>query len=218
MRGPCPLPGLCNWAPFHFVINWNNLFPSFKTRSLKVKRQLKTSFHPSNIFTSKCSNFNPLKVNPKYSIKRKANGTIFQNHYKKKSFYWKASPKTSMSEIKSTNQVSLRPGHVNTVTLQGPEENWHPRRELRSQEPNNQHYSIHTYCSTIPSSSLPPPNAPAVQHQDRTRTGTQETSAAARTQCLWRADFQGLHSVSKRSKWFPDLCLQMCMCVLQRWV
>ena len=131
---------------------------SFKTRSLKVHRQLKTIFSFINYFYIKTSDFNYLKVNSKSSIKR-ANGTIYDPPesllIKKKQK--KKQKKTqillrglSKDLCQKSNQWTLWPGHMNQrhcwweeeVTRQGHSNTALPRelcglRNMQTQSPQS---------------------------------------------------------------------------------
>ena len=167
---------------------------SFKTRSLKVQRQPTTSFHSSNIFTSKHSNFNYLKVNSKSRIKKRANGTIYDlpkslfKKKKKQTDFIEKPLQRPMPEIKSTDAVAW-PYECTTLPVgsggdtAGSQQHCSPERAVRSQEYTDP-------VSTVPSSTLPSPHTPVLPCQDGARR--QEAGTASGT--------------SARGQWTPRVC------------
>lgn len=164
---------------------------SFKTRSLKVHRQLKTSFHSSNIFTSKPATSTIWKS--KSSIKRRANGTIYdppKSLLKKKQntdFIEKPLQRPT-PEIKSVDtvawpyeQATLPAGRGGDTA--GSQQHCPSERAVRSQEHTNP-------VSTIPSRTFPSSHTPVVPCQDGTRR--QEPGTAGGT--------------SARGQWTPRVC------------
>ena len=172
---------------------------SFKTRSLKVHRQLKTIFSFINYFYIKTSDFNYLKVNSKSSIKR-ANGTIYdppesllikkkqKKNTQKNTDFIERPLQRPMPEVKSVDTVAW-PYEPATLLVgrggdtAGSQQHDPSERAVRPQEHANP-------VSTIPSGTLPSPHTPVVPCQDGTRR--QEPGTAGGT--------------SARGQWTPRVC------------